>query len=309
MDTYNFFKLVGLAACLASGISALADEGVRKLVLADESRAQLHYYDSSDPAKCFTIPGEKPLWDLKKVGVNRYRAVGRKGFKIYDLSTRSVVDEFHHPALDEVTAVCDLPDGGFVASVNPQTPPDKNKVVFLVRFSKTREYVTTYRVEGCFYARSLEWDRDGTTLLLSWEKGFARVRLPETGVACRIVDDFRQPLGRNLFDVVPARQGRGYVAGCGYGGGLVHFDEKGCATSSAFVANRNGKKSLFYAQVKEMPNGSVYMAHWTGHGAKDSYQGWQVVEFDAAGKVIWYLDDPDRIGSVSGIDVIEAPEL
>ena len=281
----------------------------RRLVLADESRAQLHYYDSSDPAKCFSIPGEKPLWDLKQVGPNRYRAIGRKGFQIYDLESRKVVDTFRSDLLDEVTAMCDLPDGGFVASVNPRNPPDKNKVVLLVRFNAARKHLVTYRVEGCYYARSLEWDRDGKTLLLSWEKGFARVQLPEHGTTCRIVDDFRQPKGRNLFDVLPARNGDGYVAGCGYGGGLVRYDAKGQAVSSAFVPEKDGKGSHFYAQVKELPDGTVYMAHWTGHGEKDSYKGWQAVAFGPDGKVLWHLDDPARFGSCSGIDVVEAPEF
>ena len=275
----------------------------RCLVLADESRPRLHYYDSSDEAKCFSIPGERPMWDLKKVGDGRYRAVVKNGFLVFDINERRVVDSFRHPALDIVTAVCDLPDGGFVASVNPQKAPDKNKVVLFVRFSKERELVTTYRCEGLFYARSLQWDRDGETLLLSWEKGFARIRLPAEGTACEIVSDFRQPKGRNLFDVVPSRFG-GYLAGCGYGGGLVHFGDDGKAASVWFVPEKDGKKSLFYAQPKEVSDGRIYMAHWTGHGEEDSRKGWQVVEFSPSGEVLWHLDDPDRFGSISGIDVL-----
>ncbi len=62
-------------------------------------------------------------------------------------------------------------------------------------------------------------------------------------------------------------------------------------------------------QVKELPDGTVYMAHWTGHGEKDSYKGWQAVAFGPDGKVLWHLDDPARFGSCSGIDVVEAPEF
>ena len=277
----------------------------RRLVLADESRPRLHYWDSADPSACFSIPGERPMWDLKKVGDMRYRAVCKKGFKVFDLRERKVVDEFRHPLLDEVTAVCDMPDGGFVASVNPQTGPDKNKVVLLVRFSPDRKPIATYRCEGVFYARSLQWDRDGETLLLSWEKGFARVRLPKTGNICEIVGDFRQPKGRNLFDVVPLASGDGYIAGCGYRGGLVRFDRNGRAQSVWYVPDRDGCVSLFYAQTHEMPNGHVYMAHWTGHGAQDSKRGWQVVEFDGEGNAVWHLHDPERFGSISGIDVLE----
>ena len=277
----------------------------RRFVLADESRPRLHYWDSDDPSACFSIPGERPMWDLKRVGDMRYRAVCKNGFKVFDLRERKVVDEFRHPSLDEVTAVCDMRDGGFVASVNPRTGPDKDKVVLLRRFSAGREPVASYRCEGFFYARSLQWDRDGETLLLSWEKGFARIRLPKEGDICEVVGDFRQPKGRNLFDVVPLLAGDGYLAGCGYGGGLVRFDKDGKAVSSWFVPEQDGCKSLFYAQSMQMPDGHVYMAHWTGHGANDSSRGWQVVEFDENGRAVWHLHDPGRFGSVSGIDVLD----
>ena len=296
------------AAALKSGTcggAAPEQARRRRLVLADESRPRLHYWDSADPSACFSIPGERPMWDLKRVGDMKYRAVCKKGFLVFDLRARKVVDEFRHPLLDEVTAVCDMPDGGFVASVNPRTGPDKNKVVLLVRFSADRKPVATYRCEGFFYARSLEWDRDGKTLLLSWEKGFARLRLPDAGNVCQVVGDFRQPKGRNLFDVVPLRSGDGYLAGCGYGGGLVHFGADGKAVSTWFIPEQDGCRSLFYAQPKERPDGHVYMAHWTGHGANDSKHGWQVVEFDGEGRAVWHLHDPERFGSVSGLDVLE----
>jgi len=284
---------------------------VRRLVLADESRPRLHYYDSGDASACFSIPGERPMWDLKKVGgcaggLGRYRTVVRKGFMVFDLDAREVVDTFRHPSLDEVTAICDLKDGGFVASVNPpKGSADYQKTVLIRRFNASRELVATYRIDGCFYARSLQWDRDGETLLLAWEKGFSRVRLPESGERCEIVGDFRQPKGRNLFDVVPKRSGTGYLAGCGYGGGLVHFDSAGQAERVWTVPARDGKKELFYAQAQEMPNGHVYMAHWTGHGRDDSHRGWQAVEFDEQGNCVWHLDSPERYGSVSGISVLQ----
>ena len=127
------------------------------------------------------------------------------------------------------------------------------------------------------------------------------------GDRCEILSDFRQPAGRNLFDVVPERAGDGYLAGCGYGGGLVRFDANGKAVRRWLVPATDGKKSLFYAQVREMPSGNLYMAHWTGHGRDDSYKGWQAVEFDSQGRIVWFLDNPARYGSISGIDVLEGP--
>ena len=279
----------------------------RAFVLADESRGFLHYYDSFSPKAGFKVPVRKPVWDLKQVGDKRYRTICHGGFQIVDFKERKVVEDFTHPSLSGpdfvVTAVCDLKDGGFIASVNPQKT--KEKVVLLRRFNAARELVATYRVEGCYYARSLQWDRDGETLLLSWEKGFSRVRLPESGDKAVVVKEFLQPDGRNLFDVVPDPTSDGYVVGCGYGGGLVRFAADGSVRSQWFVPTDTGKESRFYAQVLPQPNGHVYMAHWTGHGPKDSFKGWQAVEFDQNGKAVWHLDSPDRYGSISGLLIAE----
>jgi len=144
--------------------------------------------------------------------------------------------------------------------------------------------------------------------LVAHEKGFARVRLPVSGETVELVKNYPQPAGRNLFSVIPTRKGDGYLAGCGYGGGLVRFDAAGEATTTWFVPTDAGKESRFYGQVEERPDGNLYLAHWTGHGADDSFKGVQVVEFDPSGKTVWTLDSPDRYGSISGVIVLDEGE-
>jgi len=279
----------------------------RRLVLADESRPALRYYDSSDPAKCFAIPGERPMWDLKKVGEGRYRAVCYQGFKVYDLPTRKVVDEFRDRSeKGELTAVCDLPEGGFIASVNPVDKERKDKMVLVVRYDRDRRRICEYAFRGIFNARAM-MRRDNGELLITHEHGFVRGRLPEQGTEGVIVQDFKQPAGRNLFEVVPDRAGTGYWAGTGYGAELVHFRADGTIASVWTAKQTDGKKNFFYAQPQELASGHVYLCNWTGHGAQDSSRGWQVIEFDAAGNVVWHLDNPAEYGSISGIDVLEAP--
>ena len=160
------------------------------------------------------------------------------------------------------------------------------------------------KLAGLFNARSMGPGRDGEWLV-AHEKGFARIRLPEQGEAVELVKNYPQPAGRNLFAVIPAAKDGEYLAGCGYGGGLVRFDAAGEALSQWFVPTDTGKESRFYGQVEERPNGDVYLAHWTGHGENDSFKGWQVVEFDPSGKPVWHLDSPDRFGSISGVIVLE----
>ena len=277
----------------------------RRLVLADESRAKVHYYDSFCPTDGFAVAVKKPVWDLKRVGAERYRIVCHGGFQVVDLKKRKVVDEFSYPDFKEwmATAVCDLKDGGFVFSVNP-SGAEHGKAIHFYEFGADRKLRRIMKLAGYFNARSMERGRDGEWLV-AHEKGFARIRLPEQGETVELVKNYPQPAGRNLFAVIPARTGGGYLAGCGYGGGLVRFNAEGEAVSQWFVPTDTGKESRFYAQVEERENGNIYLAHWTGHGEDDSFKGWQVVEFDPSGKVVWHLDSPDRFGSISGVIVLE----
>ena len=58
-----------------------------------------------------------------------------------------------------------------------------------------------------------------------------------------------------------------------------------------------------------MADGSVYVANWTGPNVRDSFKGWQLIQFGPDGRVIWWLDSPDRFGSIAGFDVLETPEV
>lgn len=278
----------------------------RRFVLADESRAQLHYWDSADSNACFAVKVQKPVWDLKRVGPRRFRIVCYGGFMVVDLDARKVVDRFVDPKLfpgDAATAVCDLGDGGFVVSANPKSGPDCGKAILVHEFAADRSLRRTVRFEGFFNARSMELDTAGN-ILLTHENGFLRGRLPETGDRGIVVRNYPQPSGRNLFSATPARRG-GYWAGTGYGADLVRFAEDGTVLSAWRALQRAGLRNFFYGQAEERPDGRVYVCNWTGHGANDSERGWQVIEFDPEGHSVWHLYDPVRFGSVSGIVVLE----
>ena len=278
----------------------------RRFILADESRARLHYWDSADSNACFAVDVAKPVWDLKPVGEDRYRIVCHGGFMVVDMKARNVVDKFIDKTLFPdwtATAMCDLPDGGSLVSCRTF---GKDKVILIKELSPDRKLRRVVRFDGYMNARSMIRLADGD-ILLAHEKGFLLGRLPATGEIGEVVRNYPQPSGRNLFAVVPDRAGTGYWAGTGYGAELVHYAQGGDILSVWKAKQRAGLANYFYGQSEEMVNGHVYQCNWTGHGENDSEKGWQVVEFDADGNSIWHLYDPDRFGSISGIVVLEAP--
>lgn len=278
----------------------------RRFVLADESRARLHYWDSADSNACFSVEVAKPVWDLKPVGDERYRIVCHGGFMVVDLKERKVVDKFIDKTIfpDGVaTAVCDLPDGGFLVSCRTF---GKEKAILIKELTPERKLKRVVRFDGYWNARSMVRLENGD-VLLAHEKGFLLARLPSEGTHGEVLRNYPQPSGRNLFSVMPDRAGTGYWAGTGYGAELVHYAQSGDILSVWKAKQRAGLVNYFYGQAEEMANGHVYQCNWTGHGGNDSEKGWQVVEFDAEGNSIWHLYDPDRFGSVSGIVVLDAP--
>ena len=275
----------------------------RRFVLADESRAKLHYYDSYDPSAGFAVDVRKPVWDLKKVGDMKYRIVCHGGYLVVDMKARKIVEDFRYPDFKDwmATAVVDLPEGGFLFSVNPRGA-DSGKAIHFYEFGADHKLKRIVRLPGYFNSRSLERRPDGE-LVVTHEHGFVRVRIAD-GAAAEVVKNYPQPAGRNLFAVVPDRAGTGYWAGTGYGADLVHYAVDG-RVLSVWKAEQGGKQNVFYAQPAEREDGDVYLCNWTGHGENDSFNGWQVIEFGKDGQVKWHLDSPDRYGSISGIDVLE----
>lgn len=298
---------------LAGTLSLTAAEPVRRIVLTDESRARIHYYDSSDPAKCFWLEAEKTNWDLQPVGarapgqIGRYRFLCRSGFKVVDLDARRTVDEFRHPALKNLSSLSDLPDGGFIAAINPG---GRRKAILVRRFSKDRRLVCTTAFPGIHNCRMMQRLADGD-LILAHETGFSHVRLPagdrdQDGL---VVRSGRMPHARNMFHVLPVRDGTGYWGGAGYAAEVVRFDCDGRVLRTFSAPPKDGLSGYFYGQVKEMTDARLLISNWTGHRPNDSKKGWQLLEFDPRGKVTWSLYDPERYGSIHGFVALEGPGL
>lgn len=292
-------ELMTTNAVTVCGDSEMAKKKSFQLVLADESRGRIHLFDPVDPTKSFWIPVPKPLWDLQRVGDGHYRSVCHGGFTVTDLKQRKIVDRFISPQLAGVTSVCDLPTGGFLASANPKDV----KAVDILEFSPDRKLVRKIRFDGIFNSRGVLRPQAGE-LFITHDNGFIRGRLPEKGEKGIILERIPQTVGRNMFQVVQDPKDGSYWAGTGYGAQLLHFSNQ-AKFLTAWQAEPEGEKSgIFFAQPYPLPNGHVLVCNWTGHGEDDSVKGWQVLEFDAKGKVVWKLFYPELFGSVSGIDVI-----
>ncbi len=298
----------GLLAVAANGQAPSGQEPVRRYVLSDESRGRVHYYDSTDPSKCFWVDAEKTTWDIQPVGerapgkLGRYRYMCRNGFKVVDMDTRRHVDEFRHPSLAGICSASELPDGGFIACVN------QKKQILVRRFSRDRKLVCTYTFNGIHNCRTMQRLENGD-IVFAHETGYTHARLPQVdhdapGIFVRTA---KMPHSRNMYHALPTLDGKGYWTGAGYAAEVVRFDLAGKPEKIWSAPAKNGLKGYFFGEVKETTDGHIVVSNWTGHGPNDSRRGWQLIEFDSAGKVAWTLHNPEVYGSVHGFVALEAP--
>ena len=93
----------------------------------------------------------------------------------------------------------------------------------------------------------------------------------------------------------------------GYGAFVVELDGNGKT-----IRKFGGKESVpekvrpfFYAMFQLLPNAHVVLANWQGHGPGFGSSGVQLLEFDAAGEIVWAWSKADLISSLQGVLVLD----
>lgn len=295
--------LVATYSVLLSTSAFAADPVQHILVLGDESRGFVHYLDQTNTNNNFSVKANRPVWDMKRVAENKYRYVHGNSFTVIDLKERKDVDTFSDKKLSGLTTVCDLPDGGFLAGTNQKVGEPVKDAVVVYRYAADRTLKARSIYESLRNIRMMTVLKSGE-VLLSHNDGIARCALaPEGSEKGATIQAYKLPRGRNAYKAIPRKDG-GYWVGGGYAEALYAYSEDGQILKTYQAQQTDGLKNHFYGGLVEQANGNVMIANWTGHGANDSKKGWQVIEFDTEGKVVWHLHDPIAYGSISGIDII-----
>lgn len=299
----NTSILAATFSCLLAHM-LFSEEPIRHiLVMGDESRGFVHYLDQFNTNNNFSVKATRPVWDMKRIADNKYRYIHGNSFTVIDLKERKEVDTFSDKKLSGLTTVCDLPDGGFLAGTNQKAGTPEKGAVVLHRYSADRQWKSRSVFPTLGNLRMMTVLKSGE-VLLAHNDGVARVTLaPEGSEQGTIVQAYKLPRARNAYKAVPRKQGGIWVGG-GYAEALYAYSDDGQVLKTFQAQQPDGLKNHFYGGLAEQANGNLMVANWTGHGANDSKTGWQVIEFDAEGKVVWHLHDPVAYGSISGIDII-----
>lgn len=294
-----FCILAGEACFKAHGNSATSPIK-HKMFLLDEPRRQLLYVDETAPEKNWKLAIEGgPAWSLQLVGNNRLLVAipDKGGFREYDLATKKIVREkFDAKRYSGSMSVVRLPDGRTVLACEG----GRGKPVRLYLFDDKDEEIATWKFPELRSLRLLRTTPKGNLLF-----GSNKNNLLEVTLEGKKVRSLNVPGAQYTFQISELVNGNFLVA-CGYAGFLTEVDKDGKSVRKlGGKPEPGGLKYIFMSQFQPMENGHVVATTWTGHGTKDSMKGQQLVEFDAAGKVVWKWHDAALAGSILGVIVVD----
>jgi outer membrane protein assembly factor BamB len=285
-------SFVAVALCIAAAPTALcASEIKHAFVATDESGKQLVYVKQGDPTKEWSVP-------LKG---NRDLQITKDGTVVV-----SVPDGYREYRLDGGTLVKDVKAGDRIQSVvrldNGHTLlASKKKVIELDANDKTVS-ARDMNFGGLF--RLLRMSREGNLIYTSGKTTISE--RTQAGTVVRTVDVAKLAPGASKPYAVEQTADGTIVVSTGFGGSVLLLDRNWKLTKVIGGKGKiKGLETFFFADVYKLKNGNIVVAHWTGHGRKDSNKAPQAVELDPDGNMVWSWHDPKRAGTFHGIEVIE----
>lgn len=261
----------------------------------DEGLVRLLHVDENDSSRDWISPIPHPqARDMQLIGGGRVLIGHHHGWCEYDIASGALMDDF--ATYEGVTAVRRQADGStLVAGVDLA---GATGVVVLTLDSLRRE--TQRTVFPGDYVRLIRQTNQGT-YLMSCNDRIREARPDGTLVRDHEVEGFL-----HAWKSVRLPNGNLLVS-AGYGAFMVELHPDGQVIRKFGTREElpESVRPFFYAMFQVLPNGNVVLANWQGHGEGFGGSGVQLLEFDAAGALVWSWSDSSRISSLQGLLVLD----
>lgn len=291
--------LLLLISC-ASLVARAQEPAIQHRFLAlDFWKGNVYHVDQAHPSNNWSMPWGGGVRDLQLIGRNRLMVSCSDGYQVYDLATRTKVEEFHNRLLSGTTTVRRRADGSTWIGANQGTN------VCVYSLDATNGITCSIVLGGIKWLRMMRFTPEGTLLLAEYDGATEISPRPDIPDTQRIVRRFKLPRPRNTYMALKAADGTYWVAG-GYAQGLFNYTPGGTLLREFKAVQPEGFANWFYAGFQCLKNGHIVQANWTGHSARDFKEGWKLIEFDAAGKVVWHWHVPkEQAGTINGVLVLD----
>jgi hypothetical protein len=279
-----------------AGGSAPTDPNQRKLLLRDEGNSAIHYVDLGDASKSWhqSVPVGR---DVQLIGGRKFLIGIESGYQERNLSDGSVAKEVKtfpgtldaHRLRSGNTLLVGVDFHGGKGIVLVEVDPSGG-VARQIQYTGTYVRMVREAGDGHFLmaadTKVLEGDAQGKIV---WEVAAQGHAEPHVWEALRLAS------------------GDTLVA-AGYAASLQIFGADKQLKQT--ISGGDGVKPNFFADVQVMPGGSFVVANWQGHGTGLGGNGLQVVEYDAAGKLIWsWKQDASFVSSLQGLIVLDGLDV
>ena len=290
------FLAAGLV--LATFAPAGAGEVKHRLLMVDESRHVLRYVDESDAARNWELPIGGGFHDVQLIGKNQAAVSSSWGYSVYDLAARKLLGEVKPQGVTRVYSARRKASGTMLLGTN------QTQGVVIFELDKNGAVARKATFPKIVALPAMRLGRDGH-IMLAENDGATEVAFDASAAdGGKIIRRVKLPKSRNAFMALKKANGNYLVSG-GFAATFYEFKPDGSVESQWQAQMPAGLRNCFYAGFSVLKNGHVVVANWTGHGARDSKKGWQLVEFDRAGKVVWKWHDPDLAGSPNNVIVAD----
>jgi hypothetical protein len=286
------FLLVACAAVVAQrGVQLRAAEIRHRFLAVDESRGQLLYVDEADASKGWTLKLSVKHRDLQLVGRNRVLLSTPDGYREYDLADRRLVKEVKGYAGG--MSARRLQDGRTILACNTQG-------VTFYEFDRGDQLLRQANFPG-ISTRVVRLTPQGTLLFGSGSQVY------EGDLTGKVLQHFSLPEGAWAYQSLRLPNGHLLVAG-GYHTQMYELDADGKVARTIGGQPAGEAQSLglhLFAGFQILNNGDMVVCNWTGHGAQDSSKGVQILQYNAAGQLVWKWHDPAQAGTINGAIIMD----
>jgi len=261
----------------------------------DEGHATLLHINERDQSKNWIVPiGQPAARDMQLTGGNIVLIGHHHGYTEFDIALGRIVKEVK--SFDGVTAVRRQPNGHtLIAGVNIGGATG----VAVLELDANDQEIHRAIFPGD-YVRLIRQTGDGTYLMSCND------RIREGSRDGKYLREFPIEGFYHAWKSLRLPNGN-LIVSAGYGAFIVELDSNG-----QIVRKFGGKESVpenvrpfFYAMFQLLPNGNVVLANWQGHGPGFGNSGVQLLEFNAAGEIVWSWSKAELISSLQGVLVLD----
>jgi len=271
-----------------------AEEIKHRFLALDESRYQILFVDPFEPSKSWTIKVPAGNRDLQLIDGKIIIGLAAGGFAEYDFATHKQLREIIDPKYQAGSVTAFRLKDGRTLLASDQSP------IRISMLDADGKELSTTLFPNMHTIRCVRMTSRETILF-----GCNDNHLIEGTLEGKVLRDITIPDARHIYMVKELPDGHLLAAG-GYGGFLVEVDKEGKIVRK--IGGKPGPEGIginFFASVDILKNGNLLVANWTGHGANDSEKGVQILEYDAAGKIVGQWHDPQAAGSIHNALVVE----